>query len=93
MSVAARPKRPSMQQALGKQRRTVKEPEQEARALAERKANADAAAAEEPLPYPNPWDTLDPTKLPRDATPEQMQQRYREFRKLCPPPARKVHML
>lgn len=57
----------------------------EDRALAQRAANAAAAREGEPLPYPNPWDSLDPTKLPRDAPREARRQRYLEFRKLCPP--------
>jgi hypothetical protein len=63
------------------------------RALRQRAANVRAAAAGLSLPHPNPWDALDPTKLPRDATPEQIQARYAEFRKLCPPPRRKQHFL
>jgi hypothetical protein len=42
----------------------VKTRPQERRALAERAANA---AARLPLPFPSPWDALDPTRLPRDA--------------------------
>ncbi len=57
----------------------------EERALAQRAANAAAAREGRPLPYPNPWDALDPTKLPRDATSETYRQSFREFRKLCPP--------
>ncbi len=57
----------------------------EERALAQRAANEAAAREGRPLPYPNPWDTLDPTKLPRDAPREAYLQRYLEFRKLCPP--------
>ncbi|MEM7584602.1 MAG: hypothetical protein AAF560_14525 [Acidobacteriota bacterium] len=65
----------------------------EERALAQRSANAAAAAAGEPLPFPNPWDTLDPTKLPADASPEAIQKRYVEFRRLCPPYQPKRHTL
>ncbi len=65
----------------------------EERALAQRAANAAAARDGRPLPYPNPWDVLDPTKLPRDASPEAYQQSYREFRKLCPPFQPKRHTI
>lgn len=75
-------------------RSTIKSPEQEARALAEREANRRAEEEGQPLPYPNMWDALDPTKLdPREATPEKLAERYREFCKLCPPRKRKVHIL
>ncbi len=65
----------------------------EERALAQRAANAAAARDGRPLPYPNPWDALDPTKLPRDASPAAHQQRYREFRKRCPPFQPKRHTI
>ncbi len=71
---------------------SVKSPEQEARAIAEREANRKAKERGLPLPFPNMWDFLDPTKLdPREATPEKIAERYREFCKLCPPRRRKVH--
>jgi len=41
--------------------------EHERRSMAQRGANEAASRAGEPLPYPNPWDVWDPTKLPRDA--------------------------
>ena len=47
----------------------------------QRRANAKAKAEGKPLPYPSIWDILDPTKLPEDATPEQVLERYREFTK------------
>ena len=65
----------------------------EERALAQRAANDAAAREGKPLPYPNPWDILDPTKLPRDAPREACRQRYLEFRKLCPPFKPKRHTL
>ena len=71
----------------------IKTPEQEARAMAEREANRRAEERGEPLPFPNIWDTLDPTKLPRDATPEQIHQRYIEFMKICPKPKRKAYTI
>jgi hypothetical protein len=55
----------------------------ERRAIAQREANARAAARGEPLPFPNPWDTLDPTKVGPDATPEEITASYREFRRRC----------
>lgn len=63
------------------------------RALAQRAANERAARAGKPLPYPNPWDAVDPTKLPRDATPEQIHQRYLEFTKICKAPPCKRHTI
>jgi hypothetical protein len=72
----------------------IKTPEQEARAIAQREENERAKAEGRPLPYPNPWDVWDPTKLdPAEATPEKIAERYREFCKLCPPRKRKEHFL
>ena len=65
----------------------------EQRALAQREANAAAAREGKPLPYPSPWDRLDPTKVPRDATPEEYHQSYIEFCKLCPPYRPKRHTI
>jgi hypothetical protein len=61
--------------------------------MAERRANITAAERGEPLPYPNIWDQLDPTKLPRDASAEHILESIAAFLKLCPPPARKRHYL
>jgi hypothetical protein len=71
----------------------VKSRRQTARALSQRAANARAFREGRPLPYPNPWDAVDPTKVPRDATPEQVHESYREFMKLCRPIPRKKHYL
>jgi hypothetical protein len=72
----------------------VKTREQEERAIAEREANRLAKEKGLPLPYPNPWDVWDPTKVdPENATPEAIAQSYREFCKLCPPRKRKEHSL
>ena len=65
----------------------------EERALAQRAANADAVREGRPVPYPNFFALHDPTKLPRDATPEQIQQRYREFCKICRPFRPKSHVI
>ncbi len=73
--------------------RQFKTREQELRAARERAANEAAKEAGSPLPFPNLWDELDPTKLPRDASDEAIQERYREFCKLCPPTPRKKHVL
>ena len=51
---------------------SLKTEDRVARAIAQRDANERAREAGQPLPYPNPWDALDPTKLPRDATAEQL---------------------
>ena len=40
----------------------------------ERRADARAAKAGKPLPFPNIRDAWDPTKVPPDATPEQIHQ-------------------
>jgi hypothetical protein len=61
--------------------------------MAERRANTAAARRGEPLPHPNIWDQLDPTKLPPGASQEQILQRTAAFLKLCPPPTRKRHYL
>jgi hypothetical protein len=61
--------------------------------MAERRANTTAAARGEPLPYPNIWDQLDPTKLPRNAGEREILESIAAFLKLCPPPARKRHYL
>jgi hypothetical protein len=71
----------------------LKSPEQERRATAERRANEEAAALGQPLPFPNPWDGVDHTKVPRHATHDELQASYAAFRVLCPPRARKQHRL
>ena len=65
----------------------------EERALAQRQANVAAAREGKPLPYPSPWDRLDPTKLPPDATLEEYHKSYLEFCKLCPPFRPKRHVI
>lgn len=57
--------------------------------MAQRSANARARAEGRALPYPNPWDILDPTKAPADATDEQIRESYLRFREQCPRPARR----
>jgi len=57
----------------------------EERALAQRAANQEALEQGRPFPFPNPFDLLDPTKVPRDATPEQIMESHRQFRKICRP--------
>ena len=73
----------------------VKTDEQEARSLAERHANERARGSDEPLPYPNVWDQLDPTKLPRGKihSDEEVHRRYIEFCQLCPRPQKTKHTL
>jgi hypothetical protein len=66
---------------------------EEARALRQRAANRAAARRGDPLPFPNPWDAWDPTKLPQGASVRAIERRYREFLKLCPRPLRKTHDL
>lgn len=59
------------------------------RALEDREANARARARGEPLPFPNPWDAWDPTKVGPDATPEEIHRSYLEFRKRCRTPLKR----
>jgi hypothetical protein len=66
---------------------------QERRALAQREANERAAAEGQALPFPNPWDRIDPTKIPREMAGTRMQASYAAFRELCPPRPRKRHQL
>jgi hypothetical protein len=65
----------------------------EERALAQRAANQKAAREGKPLPYPNPFDRLDPTKLPPDASPSQIMERHRKFREICRPFQPKRHTI
>jgi hypothetical protein len=65
----------------------------EERALAQRAANAAAVREGKPVPYPNPLAAFDPTKVPADASDEQIQQSYREFCKICPPVRPKRHTI
>ncbi len=55
------------------------------RGIEQRRANEEAQAAGDPLPYPNIWDLLDPTKVPADADSEALAESYRAFRKICRP--------
>jgi hypothetical protein len=48
--------------------------------LAQRAANARARERGEPLPYPNLWDTLDPTKLDGEPTHEALLASVAAFR-------------
>ncbi len=57
--------------------------EKEALAIAQRAANADAQARGLPMPFPNPWDKLDPTKVGPAATPEEITASYKAFRAIC----------
>jgi len=67
--------------------------EQIARALAERAANRETAARGLPLPHPNLWDAIDPTKVSRSATPQEILASYREFCRICPPHRPRRHTL
>ena len=62
-------------------------------ALAQRAANLRAATAGLPLPFPNVWDALDPTKAARDAAPAEILASHVEFRRRCRPRPRKRHAL
>ncbi len=72
---------------------TFKTTEQERRALEQRAANERAALAGEALPFPNMWDQLDPTKVARDAGPDELQASYVAFSKLCRQKPRRRHRL
>jgi hypothetical protein len=63
------------------------------RALQQREANAAAYASGEPLPFPNIWDALDPTKVHPDATAAEIRASHREFDRLCRRRPRKRHVL
>jgi hypothetical protein len=67
--------------------------DREARAMAERAANEAARERGEPLPFPNPWDALDPTKVPPDATPEEIARSYAAFAEICRTPPCIRHVL
>ena len=85
MATTKRKRRPADLRICGKQKRPLKTPEQEARAMAERRANEEAAAAGLPLPNPNPWDALDPTKVRPDATFDEIVESCKAFSKICRP--------
>jgi uncharacterized protein (DUF433 family) len=78
---------------LSRERLRVKTAEQERVALDQRAANERAARARKPLPFPNLWDAVDPTKVARDASPDEMQASYVAFSKLCRPRPRRRHRL
>ncbi len=71
----------------------MKTAEQTARAEAERLANEQAAGEGRDLPFPNPWDAIDPTKVPRNASAEELQTSYQRWSQLCRKRPRKVHLL
>jgi hypothetical protein len=57
------------------------------------RANEVAQSQGLPLPFSSIWDDLDPTKLPENAAPEEITQRYQDFCALCPPPRRKEYII
>jgi hypothetical protein len=71
----------------------IKDQEQIERAERQRALNERAAAEGRPLPYPNIWDLLDPTKIPPGSSDEAIHQSYLEFSKLCRRRPRKRHIL
>jgi hypothetical protein len=74
-------------------REAFKTEEQDRLALEQRAANQRAALAGEVLPFPNMWEQLDPTKVARDASPDELQASYVAFSKLCRPQPRRRHRL
>ena len=71
----------------------IKSEAQERRSEDERAANLRAVAEGRPLPSPNMWDRLDPTKVAPDAMPGEIQASFVRFQKLCRPRARIRHRL
>jgi len=71
----------------------AKNAEQERLALDQRAANERAARVGESLPFPNLWDSLDPTKVARDASSDELQASYVAFSKLGRPRPRRRHRL
>lgn len=67
--------------------------EREQRLSAQRAANAAARERGEPLPFPNPWDELDPTKVAADASPDEVRRSYEAFQRICRPPPPIRHVL
>ena len=74
-------------------RHQPKSREQLRRSLAERAANRRASTAGKPLPHPNLWDAVDPTKVDPGASAEAIHASALAFRALCPPRPRKKHYL
>ena len=74
----------------------LKSPRQVLVALRQRLQNEQARNRGGGLPYPNPWDELDATKVHAGldgATREQLLHSTREFLKRCPPRARRRHTI
>jgi len=71
----------------------MKTAEQTARAEAERQANELAADQGQALPFPNPWDAIDPTKVSPNAPAQERQASYQRWSQLCRKRPRKVHIL
>jgi len=71
----------------------MKTEEQTARAEAERLANERAAVEGRALPFPNPWDAIDLTKVPPNASAQELQLSYQRWSQLCRKRPRKVHLL
>jgi hypothetical protein len=69
------------------------QPDKERRAEAQRAANLRAQQQGKPLPYPNPWDALDQTKVAEGASDAAFQRSYLAFCNLCPPPPCKTHSI
>ncbi|MCA9548309.1 MAG: hypothetical protein KC613_28090 [Myxococcales bacterium] len=54
-----------------------------ARATWQRARNDEAKAAGQPLPYPNPFDRWDPTKVGPDATEAELMASLEAFQRIC----------
>jgi hypothetical protein len=69
------------------------ETDREGRQLAQRDANARAVERGQPLPFPNVWDVLDPTKVSSSASVEERLASVREFRRVCPTRPKRRHSI
>ncbi|MEX1362738.1 MAG: hypothetical protein AB1Z98_06400 [Nannocystaceae bacterium] len=65
----------------------------EKRQLEQRNANARALDRGEPLPFPNLFDALDPTKVDPSATELDRLESVRGFRQICRPRPSKRHAI
>lgn len=73
-----------------------KSPEQLHRCALQRADNEAARRRGEPLPFPNRWDVLDPTKVDaasEDVTEERLLASTREFMRRCRPRPRRRHVI
>jgi len=70
----------------------MKTAEQTARAQAERMANEKAVSDGATLPFPNPWDAVDLTKVAAPASAKELKLSYQRWSELCRKRPRKAHL-